>query len=108
MIALIGGLMTKQKRLPGVKLQGKFFRTTGDYLRYIREGSGLSVLQVSRRLGYRSPSFVHRWESNKRPVVMAQIKRLARFYGRPNLEIRTMIVKFEIIKLKEKWGLYED
>ena len=80
----------------------------GDYLRYIREMSGLSLIQVTRRLGYGTTNVIRQWENNQRPVVMARVKKIARFYGRPNLEIRTMFVKFEIIKIKEKWGLYED
>lgn len=79
----------------------------GDYLRYRREKADLSLMQVTRRLGLKSTSSLCNWESNFGPVPMNHLKKLARFYSCPNIEIRRMIVKFEIIKLKEKWGLYE-
>ncbi len=53
----------------------------GDKLKSLREDRGISVLELSILLNMKSPSGVHRWETNKVHPTSTTVKKMAKLFN---------------------------
>lgn len=76
------------------------FKKLGVYLRKLRKRAGLSQVEVSQKLGYRSNQFISNWERGLSYPPMKVLSGLALLYGVSDDSIYKELEKVVVAEVK--------
>ena len=73
----------------------KFLKEMGTYFKRMRKQSGLSQLEVSKRLGYGSAQFISNWERGLAAPPLEKLGALVKMYGVNPEEVFQFIMSYQ-------------
>ena len=84
-----------------MKAKAKFVQ----FLTKARKASGLSQMEVSEKLGYRSSQFVSNWERGRGMPPVQVLQTLAALYGIPEDKMFKAYLEFKIAEITDEFYL---